>query len=83
MHETVTVIFNLIDENRDGSISFKEYSNFLEAHEVETDYEANFRRIVTNEEGVITLEDAKRLLREFFLSNDPKVPGNYIFGPPF
>jgi len=75
--------FDVADNDADEQISVEEYGHMLQAWGLDADVEPVFRRLDLNGDGVITRDEMVQLGKEFFLSNDPEAPGNYIVGDPF
>ncbi len=71
--------FRAIDRNGDGEISEEEFLNWLAAWGVDADPSV-FRRLDREDTGVLTEEDLAKATTEFYLSNDPDVPGNVLYG---
>jgi len=77
----IGMIFRLIDENGDGTISCTEYSNFLTAWGADTsDAGEIFHKLDTDGDGALRESDMIDLYLQFYQSNDVKSPGNYLFG---
>lgn len=72
--------FDLLDTNRDGAISLEEYTDWLKAQSVETDYEACFKTLDLDGDGILNRYEAGMLLRNYILSDDPDAPGNLLYG---
>jgi juvenile hormone diol kinase len=75
--------FDLLDRDDDEKISAEEYGHVLQAWGLDIDTGAVFQRLDLNSDGFITRDELVQLSKQFFLSNDPEVPGNYICGNPF
>jgi len=72
--------FDLLDTDGDSAISLEEYTDWLKAQNVETDYEACFNSLDLNSDGALNRIEAGKLLRNFILSDDPDAPGNLLYG---
>ncbi|XP_033217466.1 calexcitin-2 [Belonocnema kinseyi] len=72
-------VFDLEDSSGDGSIDEVEFSAVCSSHGVE-DSEARdaFKKLQVGDE--VTREKFQKLWREFFSSDEPNAPGNFIFG---
>ena len=78
---SVEYLFNLIDLDADGQISWKEYSLFLRAYDVPSDlHEGIFSQLDLNGDGMLTRDEWIVLTDEFY-GDDPYAPGNWLFGP--
>jgi juvenile hormone diol kinase len=73
--------FNLLDRDGDKKVSAKEYEEYISSFQVnDFDIKNIFSRL-TNNTGVLELEDARRMGVEFFLKNEDELKGNFLFGP--
>ncbi len=76
------LIWSLTDIDGSGRISPQEYALFLKAYNVdERIRDTIFRQLDLNGDGHLTREEIAKLVREFYLSNDPNAPGNWLIGP--
>ena len=74
-------MFDVIDMDADGQISWREYSLFLRAYDVPSDlHERIFAQLDLNGDGKLTRDEWIVLTDEFF-GDDPFAPGNWMFGP--
>ena len=76
----VMMIFDLIDETKNGEISANEYANFLSAWNIDSDAKKCFEKIDTDGNGIMTRQDMVDRAFEFYLSNDINAPGNHFYG---
>jgi len=76
------VLFNVLDLDRDGVVGEAEYRTFCLCLGIDESrsHEA-FAKLDTNGDGRVNMEDTVRLVREFYLSDEPDSPGNWFFGP--
>lgn len=72
--------FDLLDSDGDGAISLEEYTHWLKAQNVDTDYEACFKTLDLDSNGSLNRSEAGKLLRNFILSDDPTAPGTLLYG---
>jgi juvenile hormone diol kinase len=74
-------IFNMLDHNENGKISIEEWQLFAKAYSIpDHDIEGLFNKLDYNNSGFITRDEFGYMITDFFLSDDPNKPGNYIFG---
>lgn len=74
-------IFNMLDHNENGKISIEEWRLFSQAYNIPAeDVDDIFNKMDADDSGFITREEFGHLVTDFFLSDDPDKPGNYIFG---
>ncbi|MGH6657236.1 MAG: hypothetical protein ACRDVE_18790, partial [Actinocrinis sp.] len=45
------------------------------------DAERAFKAVDRNGDGILSVDEVQKAIREFYLSDDPRAPGNLIFGP--
>ncbi len=81
--QLVDKVFDLLDADHDGSITLLEYGSWLAASNVapEAAWEA-FQKIDLNSDGIVSKDEMKRLFLDFYYSDDPRAPGNWLFGGP-
>ena len=74
-------ILQLFDTDHDGFISKAEWTLFFSTiGHTERHYEMGFQKLDRDDDGHLTREDIKTGAREFFASDDPESPGNWLFG---
>lgn len=71
--------FQAMDTSNTDYITEDEYAEWLEAWGVE-ESSAAFERLDRDNTGYLTEKDLIKAVREFYLSNDPKAPGNVLYG---
>ena len=78
---SIEFLFDVIDLDDNGEISWKEYSLFLNAYEVDWNlHEEIFQKLDLNGDGVISRDEWVVLADQFF-GDDPDAPGNWVLGP--
>ena len=78
---TAQYIFDVFDQNGDGRISIDEYLDMFTIYRIDVKYSAkSFLRLDTNRDEFITRQELLNAVFEFFISDDPEAPGNWIFG---
>ena len=64
-----------------GQIDLEGYERFTDAHGASFDTGACFARLDIDGNGVLDHDEAVLLSLQFYLSDDPSLPGNWIWGP--
>ena len=74
-------MFDFFDQNRDGFISKKEYEDFYDIFGIDRAYcDKAFSLMDKTQNYKLSRYDLMNAVEEFFASNDPTLPGNWIFG---
>lgn len=76
-------LFQLFDRDRDERVTLDDLKVFWRAYRI-TDEEAHaamWRKLDPSGAGYLTREQMRTVNAEFYLSDDPEAPGNYIWGP--
>ncbi|NET61005.1 MAG: hypothetical protein F6K47_34210 [Symploca sp. SIO2E6] len=83
--------FQLFDADQNGYITVDEYFEFAIAYDLfgnpyqpgsfpDHKFEEAFTKLDVKQNGQIDLEQLRQLNRDFFYSEDPNSPGNWLFG---
>lgn len=74
-------IFDLFDENHDGYISAEEYADMFVVYGIDIKYSAKaFMNLDLNKDDRLSRRELLHAFEVFLTSDDPKQPGNWIFG---
>lgn len=77
-------LFDNFDTDKDGYISLDEFIDLFVAHRIEVRFAAkSFRNLDKSKDGVISRGELIDAVKEFFRSDDPNAPGNWLFGGGF
>lgn len=69
------------DRNKDGKVEKDEHTAYAMAHNIsEAAALESFRRLDRDSDGYLTTTELAQNIEEFFLSNDPEAPGNWLLG---
>jgi Ca2+-binding EF-hand superfamily protein len=75
-------IIRLTDRDGDGKISREEFSANLQAYDVSAaDAGAAFGHLDRDGDGYLVREELLEDVEEFYTSDDPAAPGNWLVGP--
>lgn len=83
MKATTVSTFEALDADGDGHVSAAEYDAWLGSWGRRVQSRRSFMLMDEDGDGLLTKEQVVRLLKEFFLTNDPEAAGNHLFGPLF
>lgn len=74
-------LFDKFDTNNDGYINLDEYIDLLVGYRIEVRFAAkSFRKLDRNKDDLISRGELISAVKEFFRSDDPDAPGNWLFG---
>lgn len=70
------------DQDGDGRLDEDEYATILWCYGIaDADARAAFHHLVTDGSGYLTNQAMEQVFAEFFRSDDPDAPGNWMIGP--
>jgi Ca2+-binding EF-hand superfamily protein len=74
-------VFFALDADGDGKIGKAEHKAFFRAYGIdEKESDELFPQFDANRDGHLTQNEVYALVSQYFFNDDPKTPGNYIFG---
>jgi Ca2+-binding EF-hand superfamily protein len=74
------LIFERLDADGSGKISRKEYKQGFVVQQDESLSEEIFSKLDINGDGSLSKEEVLQHVRDFFYSDDPEAPGNWLLG---
>ena len=75
-------LLGLWDQDGDGKLSSQEYAKALWCYGVEKEAAREaFQHLDRNGSGYLSIEEILKALEEFYQSDDPEAPGNWLMGP--
>ena len=76
------LIFDAVDTDDSGHLDLPEWKHLFQVYGIPVIYaEEAFLKADLNQDGKLSRADLLQLVKEFYYSQDPEAPGNYIFGP--
>ena len=81
VEDFVGEIFDNFDMDKDGYINLDEFIDLFVAYRIEVRFAAKaFRKLDLNRDDLISRGELISAVKEFFRSDDPNAPGNWLFG---
>lgn len=75
------IIFDTFDRDGDEKVSLAEWREFFKAYSIDPDEaEDCFEKYDVNGDGYVSRSELVDLVAQFYMSSDPKAPGNWLFG---
>lgn len=79
---TAQNLMNWQDKDKDGRVSWAEFlGNVTIFGQTPAEAEEAFRHLDRDQDGYLNTEEWLRNTEEFFMSDDPNAPGNWLLGP--
>jgi Ca2+-binding EF-hand superfamily protein len=76
------LVFKLLDSNGDGAVKADEYALLYSSGGLDPKLAAAaFSRLDLDHDGELSIDELLKSLGQFFRSNDPEAPGNWLLGP--
>ncbi|NER84314.1 MAG: hypothetical protein F6K42_33220 [Leptolyngbya sp. SIO1D8] len=76
-----SLIFDAIDADEDGYLDLSEWQRLFQVYGIPVIYaEAAFSRLDQNQDRQFSKSEVLPLVEEFYYSQAPDAPGNFIFG---
>ncbi len=80
--EQVKAVMGLWDQDRDGRLSADEFVKLEWCYAIDEEAAREaFRHLDRSGDGYLTIAECHRAAEEFYRSDDPNAPGNWLFGP--
>lgn len=81
VEDFVGEVFDNFDADKDGYIDLDEYIDLFVGYRIEVRFAAkSFRKLDLNKDDLISRGELIRAVKEYFKSDDPNAPGNWLFG---
>lgn len=75
-------VMGALDHDGNGSLSLEEYVSMYDAIGIPPNHSSDaFKRLDRDGSGEIDPDELKEAIREYYLSDDPNAPGNWLLGP--
>jgi Ca2+-binding EF-hand superfamily protein len=79
---TAQNLMNWQDKDKDGRVSWTEFlGSAVIFGQTPAEAEEAFRHLDRDADGYLNTDEWLRNTEEFFMSDDPKAPGNWLLGP--
>ena len=75
------IMFNNVDIDRNGVISYDEWVNHCKAYGVKDHAETSFKAMDTNGDGTVSQEEFSAFIYEFFYTTDNDLHSSILYGP--
>jgi Ca2+-binding EF-hand superfamily protein len=79
--ELMMALFSAVDTDGDGQLTLDDFKMWFRIYKAdESEAEAAFARIDTDGSGKLSIDELILAVDDFYHSDDPESPGNYLFG---
>ena len=76
------IMFDIIDEDGNGEISFKEWDDYYKVIKVDSAYaKAPFDAMDVNGDGMISKEEYVEYIKEFYFTAEDRLKSSLLYGP--
>jgi hypothetical protein len=77
----VTFLMSFLDLDGDSKFNYDDVTRFAKAYGFfQEDGEKYFKNMDSDRDGYITTDQLYKIVDQYFHSNDPEAPGNWLFG---
>ncbi|CCQ51918.1 EF-hand domain-containing protein [Crocosphaera watsonii] len=77
----INISLKVMDFSRDDRVSLDEFKQFYQIYEIDPQEAAQaFVHLDLNQDGYLTKDELTSLFQEFFYSENPQSPGNWLWG---
>lgn len=80
VHASLSIMFDIIDTNGDGEISFDEWDTYCNAMGI-PNAKASFESMDTDQNRKVSREEFEAYNKEFFFSSEDNLHSSILFGP--
>ena len=79
--ELMMTLLNAVDVDEDGLLTIEDYKRWFRIYNVDPAQAENaFGHLDTDGNGHLSIDEIINALNDFYYSNAPSAPGNYLFG---
>jgi len=71
--------FHVLDMNKNLKIAPEEFRTWLAAWQITEGWHEAFKKLDVHNQGYLTKTEVTNLVKDYFLSNDPTAPGNWLY----
>lgn len=79
--ELMMALLNAVDRDGDGLLTLEDYRMWFRIYDADpAQAERAFQRMDTDGNGTLSIDEMINALNDFYFSNAPSAPGNFLFG---